>query len=448
LIEVQSKFWKYLSESVSPAPLVILRVVFGLLMFASTLRFMLKAWVHQMYVAPQFFFPYYGFEWVKPLSEWYMYAAFVILLIASLGIAFGFLYRVSSVIFFIVFTYVELIDKTNYLNHYYFVSIISFLLIWVPAHRYFSLDNKIFKMPEINAIPRVYIVIFQLQMALVYFFAGIAKINTDWLLEAQPLNIWLPALSHLPIIGGILSYKWTAYIAAWFSCIYDLFIAYFLWNKKTTHIAYVFVVIFHLLTAMFFNIGMFPYIMMCITLIFLKPSFHLAIINRLKTIFRYQGSMKAVAYNTISKPIIILFLIHFLLQLFLPFRYLFYKQPLFWAEQGYRFSWRVMLMEKAGTTFFTVKDQTNHFEEEVNNREHLNYMQEKMMSTQPDMILQYAHYLKQVYEHKNWKDVKVYVKSYVTINGSGTRPFVNDTVDLTSIQFDLKEKVWLMPYHQ
>jgi hypothetical protein len=36
--------------------------------------------------------------------------------------------------------------------------------------------------------------------------------------------------------------------------------------------------------------------------------------------------------------------------------YLCYPNELFWTEEGFRFSWRVMLMEKAGYATFKVKD--------------------------------------------------------------------------------------------
>jgi Vitamin K-dependent gamma-carboxylase len=441
------KLLNYIKQPVSIAPLVLLRIVFGLLMFGSTLRFILKGWVNQMYIAPKIYFPYYGFEWVKVLSSEGMYMLFGILLLTSLCIAFGLLYRISCLIFFLVFTYIELIDKTNYLNHYYFVSIIAFLMLLVPAHRNFSLDNKIFNWNEYSVIPKIYILLFQLQMALVYFFAGIAKINSDWLLEALPLKIWLPALSHIPVIGIVLSSSVTAFIASWAGCLYDLLIGFLLFNKRTSTFAYVLVVLFHLCTALFFNIGMFPYIMICITIIFLKPTIHLAIINRLKAMLHYQRSKRSIAFVAVPNVFAIILLVHFCIQIFVPFRYLLYQGNLFWHEQGYRFSWRVMLMEKAGASFFTVVDSNNKFNEEVTNREHLNYMQEKMMSTQPDMLLQYAHYLKSVYAKKGFVNPKVYVKSYVTLNGSGSRLFVYDTVNLAAQSIDLKQKNWLMPFH-
>ena len=136
------KLRTYLQAQVSIAPLTSFRILFGGVMLISVLRFMLKGWVNDLYVAPKFFFSYYGFEWVKPLGELGMYAVFAVMALSCLGIALGAFYRISSITFFLTWTYVELLDVTNYLNHYYFVSIAAFLLIWVPAAHNFSLDAK------------------------------------------------------------------------------------------------------------------------------------------------------------------------------------------------------------------------------------------------------------------------------------------------------------------
>jgi hypothetical protein len=278
----------YLRENTSIAPLVIFRIAFGALMFLSTLRFIVKGWVHSMYVAPKMFFPFYGFEWVKPLPETGMYLVFALLLLSSLCVLLGAFYRYSISLFFLLFTYVELIDKTNYLNHYYFVSLVSFLMIFVPAGSAFSLDNKLFKRGERNEIPRFFIVILQLQMFVVYFFAGVAKINYDWLVNAEPLKTWLPAFSHYPLVGQFMESDITAYLFAWFACIYDLLIGFFLFSRRAVKYAYLFVILFHVATSLFFNIGMFPYIMMTITLIFFKEDFH----QRLLQIWKTGGSRK------------------------------------------------------------------------------------------------------------------------------------------------------------
>ena len=131
-----------MEQPVSIAPLVVFRVIFGLLMLFSTIRYMAMGWVDSQLIDPILHFSYFGFDWIKPLPGYGMYFIFGCLILTSVGITLGAFYRFSTLLFFCCFTYVELIDITYYLNHYYFVSIVAFLLIFVPAHRSFSFDVK------------------------------------------------------------------------------------------------------------------------------------------------------------------------------------------------------------------------------------------------------------------------------------------------------------------
>lgn len=443
---------RYLEHPVSIAPLVFLRIAFGAVMFFSMIRFILNGWIEELYILPKFYFPYHGFEWVKPLGATGMYTVFGIMAVSSLLVMIGLFYRVSIITFFISFTYVELIDKTNYLNHYYFVSIISFLLILVPAHRSFSID--IIRKPslKITSIPGWIVGIFKLQMIIVYLYAGIAKLNYDWLIQALPLKIWLPAHADMPVIGSLLDELWVAYFFSWFGAIYDLTIPFFLLFRKTRGIAYIFVIIFHLATALLFQIGMFPYIMIVMTLIFFSEEFHDKSLSRLKVIFKsdkQQDQSFSYSISVVKRRILLLVLsLYFLLQVLIPFRFLLYPGKLFWTEQGYRFSWRVMLMEKGGTAFFYVKDPETSKQCEVTNCDYLTPNQEKMMATQPDMILQFTHFLKEEYKKKGIKDPVINVESYVTLNGSGSRPFIDSSIDLSKEQESFLPKPWILPFNE
>ncbi|MDB5115550.1 MAG: deoxyribonuclease HsdR, partial [Mucilaginibacter sp.] len=202
---VKRSFNSFFNASKHIAPLAVLRMAFGSIMLISAIRFVLKGWISAYYIKPRFHFTFYGFDWVKPLGETGMYALFAVLILAALFITIGLFYRAAIVTYFLCFTYVELIDKTTYLNHYYFISVMAFLMILVPANRYFSVDTIRQPTIAVTRIPAWTINIFKLQLVLVYFFAGVSKLNYDWLIAAMPLKIWLPANSQLPIIGGLLT---------------------------------------------------------------------------------------------------------------------------------------------------------------------------------------------------------------------------------------------------
>ncbi len=451
---------KYLTSQTSIAPLAVFRALFGFIMLVSTIRFAANGWIYDLYIKPDFFFTFYGFDWVTPLGETGMYLLFIVMGLAALGIMLGSFYRFAAVLFFLSFTYVELIDKTNYLNHYYFVSIISFLLMLVPAHRSFSLD--VIRKPELkcDTVPAWMVNIFKLQLGIVYVYAGAAKLNPDWLFNAMPMKIWLPANAHLPIIGWLFDYEITAYLFSWAGAIYDLTIAFFLLYKPTRIVAYVSVIIFHMLTYFLFQIGMFPFIMILSTLIFFSADFHRMLIRKAKQLWRSlefnqenadQLGEKTgpVALSRQTSSIVAgILILHFLLQLLVPLRFALYPGNLFWTEQGYRFSWRVMLMEKAGYTTFQVHNPETNRRWEVANWDYLTQNQEKMMSTQPDMILQFAHYLEQQYRQQGMNNVKITAESYVTLNGRRSKLMIDPTVDLTEVERGFADKQWILPFNK
>ena len=445
-----------LNSPVSIAPLAVFRVLFGFIMLVSIIRFALNGWIKSLYIDPQYYFTFYGFEWVKPLGDPGMYAIFTLMGVAALAVMLGYKYRLATVLFFLSFTYVELIDKTNYLNHYYFVSIISFLMIWLPAHRSFSLDVWLNPSLEVKKVPAWTILVIKLQLAIVYLYAGAAKLNPDWLLQAMPLKIWLPANAHLPIIGSLLDHPWAPYVFSWAGAFYDLTIVFFLLFRSTRILAYATVVVFHLMTAILFQIGMFPYIMILATLIFFPATFHEKLLTRLnvfwdKSVGKSSQWTPSIQKATLSlspmanRWLVVLLAVHFTLQLLIPLRSKLYPGELFWTEQGYRFSWRVMLMEKAGYAIFHVTDPQSGRTWEVANWEYLTPNQEKMMATQPDMILQFAHYLEKHYQDLGMEDVKITAECYVTLNGRRSRLFIDPQVDLTKVREGFTHKNWVLP---
>ncbi len=440
----------YLQKYTSAAPLAVFRAIFGLMLLISTGRFVALGWVKELYISPRFFFPFYGFEFVRPLGQW-TYLLFVVCGICMLLVAIGWYYRVASVALFVSFTYIELIDKSTYLNHYYFVSLLCFMLMFLPAHTMFSVDAYRNKALRAGKIPAWCIGSIRLIVCLLYFYAGIAKLNSDWLLQALPLKIWLPAKNDIPIMGPVFNHPVTAYLFSWAGCLYDLTVGFLLWNARTRPFAYASVVIFHLLTSLLFPIGMFPYVMIVTALVFFPARFHQKLIDRVGTILGMPAAVirpsSLYRFSALLQPVIYtVFTVFFVFQITFPFRYLFYANELFWTEEGYRFSWRVMLMEKAGYTQFTVTDAAGK-RQIVNNNDFLTRLQEKMMSTQPDMILQYAHMLRDHYAARGFIRPQVYVDSYVALNGRTGQPLIAPDVDLARQTDSFRHKSWITPFN-
>ena len=222
----------------------LFRILFGLVCLAGIVRFFAHGWVSELHVEPAHHFTYLGFGWVTPWPGWGMHLHFALLGVLALGIAIGYRYRVGDALaFFLGFTYVELLDKTNYLNHYYMVSLISFLMVFLPLHRSLSVDRWLAERGGSSptgcawgSVPAATLWVLRAQVALVYLFADIAKLNPDWLLEAQPLRIWLHHHTDLPLVGPPMSDLWVAYAMSWTGAFFDLtIVGWLLWRRTRVY---------------------------------------------------------------------------------------------------------------------------------------------------------------------------------------------------------------------
>lgn len=441
---------KYLLTPVKAAPLAVFRLLFGCLMVFSTIRFVSQNWVEKYYITPQFHFKYYGFEFVQAFG-YYTYIIYAITLLAAIGMVIGYRYRLSAILFFLSFTYCELIDKTYYLNHYYFVSLIGFLLIFLPANCYFSIDALKNKKIAFRRIPRFNIFAIQIMLAIVYFYAGLAKMNSDWLLKATPLNIWLPSRDYIPLLGNLFQTKCMPYVMSWSGMLYDLTIPFLLFYRRTRVFAFIVVVVFHILTRVLFPIGIFPYVMIFSTLIFFDAAVHEKIINVISRLFKIRKKQSDTTLHwrpkLRNKALVFLLSVFFVVQLVFPFRYLFYPDELFWTEEGYRYSWRVMLIEKGGYLQYKVVNPKTKSWFYVDHEKFLTDYQKKQIRTQADFILEFAHFLQAHYKAKGIEEPEIFVESFIALNGRLSKRFIDPTVDLTKVKDSWQHKEWILPFN-
>ncbi len=404
-------------------------------------RFILKGWISDFYEAPAYFFSYYGFSWASPPPQPFLNGIYYLLLLLAVLIMLGLFFRTAIVFFFLLFTYTELWDKTVYLNHYYLISLLSFLMSFMPMNAVASLDclyNRGRRLtPESGAF---FSFLLKMQVGSVYFFGGIAKIGSDWLFLAQPLKIWLSANAHLPVIGSLLVQPLTAYAASWLAMIFDLSAPFLLYFSKTRPWIYPVVILFHIFTALLFPIGMFPWFMCVFTLVFFPSGWHKRIMTTLFPGSQFQPARAEQAPAATARGLAALF---FFFQVLMPFRAWLYPGNLLWHEQGFRFSWRIMLMEKNGTLeyFVRVKDTGKEFL--VSPSGFLTPRQVHQMSFQPDMILQFAHYLHAFYLESGVGDTEIRASCYVSLNGKPSRLLIDPDTDLAAQKAGWHRKSWI-----
>ncbi|HEY1101019.1 MAG TPA: HTTM domain-containing protein, partial [Myxococcota bacterium] len=261
----------WLNAPVDAAALAAFRVAVGLMVTVSAVRFIVYGWVDDFFVKPTFFFKHLGFAWVPVPSSTTVHALFWMLVALGVLVTLGLFYRVAIVALFIGFSWVQLMDATNYLNHYYLVSLLLLLLSTMPLGDAYGLDGRR-RRTSISTLPRWMTVVLRLQVGCVYFYAGLAKLDADWLLHAQPLGIWLTSRTSMPLVGPLLAQWWAPWLFSWCGFLFDTSIVFLLLWSRTRLLAYVAVVVFHSLTMALFPIGMFPVIMMVAALVFFSSS--------------------------------------------------------------------------------------------------------------------------------------------------------------------------------
>ncbi|BDD00863.1 type I deoxyribonuclease HsdR (plasmid) [Persicobacter psychrovividus] len=442
VIKALKNGWQQQWATINVFPLVVFRIIFGLLMAFALLRMEYFGWIDAHLINPEFHFSYWGFEWVQPLGYWGTHGLVAMGVLAALGIASGFQYRLSAILFFVSWTYLSLIDKTWYLNHYYFVSLVSFILMLISPHHFCSLDVYFRRVQPDHLVQSWQVNSLRLMLGMVYFFAGVAKIKGDWLWEAQPLKIWLQARTDLPVIGGAFDWFWVPYFFCWAGMFYDLLIPFGLSNRKSRPFAYVAVVVFHVMTWLLFNIGVFPWVMIASTLIFFTAEDWAA----------WSNICRFIPKNSQAQPLkgrqqwmVAILLPFFALQIFLPLRHFLTSGNVLWTEQGYRYAWHVMLMEKNGHCTFIVKDEETDARWEVLPRQYLLPAQEQQMAFQPDMILEFAHFLGEVYRKKGVREPVVTVEAYASLNGRRSRLLIDPQVNLMETKDLLWGNDWILP---
>jgi hypothetical protein len=411
----------HLTAPVDAASVALFRRVFGVLALVVTIRFVAMGSIADHFQTPTHFFHYLGFSWVTPWPGIGMYLHYGAMGVLALMIIANRAPRFATGAFGALFTYAHLIDKTNYLNHYYLVACLCFVLTLLPAP---ALRIR-------SQVPRWVVYVLRAQIGLVYVFGGIAKLKYDWLFEAQPMTIWLSA-------NGITA-SWLAFAAAWAGLVFDLSIVPLLLWRRSRPLAYVAVIAFHVITSQLFVLGMFPWIMIGCSLIFLPPDWPHRLLGR-------PALPRSTPVARSHRAIPILLAGYFVLQLALPLRHLAYPGNMCWTEQGFRFAWHVMVMEKDGSVVLHVREAATDRHWDVAPAQYLTRYQTRMMATQPDMILELAHIVADDFRARGVVDPIVTVDAFVSLNGRRRARLIDPDVDLARISDGLGAASWILPY--
>jgi len=418
---------------VAISSLVAFRIVFGAIMFWEVTRYFKYEWIYRYWVEPDFNFSYAPFNF-QPLPEQYMYMLWYALGALAIFILIGFLYRISTVLFFILFSYTFLLEQARYLNHFYLVVILSFIMMLLPAHKSFSLDSLLFKKIRSSVAPNWSLWLVRFTIAVPYFFGGIAKINPDWL-RGYPMSNWLLSDMDFPIIGQYFDQRWMVVLMSYSGMLLDLLIVPALLFKRTRLMGLIVISLFHLMNDQLFTIGIFPWFMMLASSIYFAPDWPKKLVAKITgTHIQAKSVIKdfKVPSLTVQKGILFGLALFALTLILTPFRHLVIPGNVHWTEEGHRYSWHMKLRGKSGITRFYVEDENTAERIQVPLEDFIEEWQANKMDSKPYMIWELAQHIKDEFRIMG-SNVGVYVDAWASLNGRAYQQLIEPNFDITQV---------------
>ena len=429
----------WLFKHIDNSALIVFRIIFGLLCFLESVGAIFTGWIKRTLVDPDFTFNFIGFEFLQPLPGNGMYYYYAVMGVFGLLIMVGYKYRFSMFAFALMWSATYLMQKSSYNNHYYLLMLLSGIMVFLPANRYASIDAKL--NPEIKSysMPQWCRWVIILQLFIVYTYASIAKLYPDWL-DATVIESLMKGKKNYFLVGDFLQQKWLHHILAYGGILFDGLIIPLLLFKPTRKYAFMASIFFHLFNSVIFQIGIFPYLSLAFSLFFFSSEKIQKLFLKKKPYY----TSKNVSIPKLKTPLIIGFLIYFIIQIGLPLRHHFIEDNVLWTEEGHRLSWRMMLRVKNGQTSYWVENKQTGDRTRINLRNYLSSKQRRSASTKPDVMWQFAQHLKHKFKEQG-QDVAVYIKSKVSVNGKPYKTFINPDIDIANVEWQVfKHSNWIL----
>lgn len=422
------------------------RVAFGAVMANWAWDYLTLGRVTEFYVKPAYHFTYFGLDWIRPWPGDGMYFHFWALLILAVCIAAGFLFRLSSLLFALGFTYVLLLDRTNYQNHYYLIALISWWLPLLPLNQNVSVDAWICSGLRSPTIPAWALWILRFHIALPYFFGGIAKLQSDWLLGA-PLGQMLASKQSWPVVGEWLAGENLAIALAWSGMLFDLLIVPALLYRRTRIPAYCCCIVFHLMNSAIFNIHVFPWFMLVATTLYFAADWPRRLLGGkpLDALKNVRTASVAVPWLKAAWSLALLYVAFHCLW---PLRHHLYTGDACWNERGHHFAWRMMLRGKTVVLGYAVKDKVTGRVVDGNINRFLSKEQSDKFGRDPEMILQFAHFIGDQYRAEFGHDCHVHALVLTSLNGRKPELMIDPNVDLLEVPRGFYARSWVLPQRE
>lgn len=454
--QIWARWISYLQVPVDGAALAVFRILFGTILAIDICIHLKQRWVFYSFVAPKFTFGFVPF--IKPMSEPVMVGIMWGMLACAVFLALGLGYRLATVALCLGLTYFFLLDSTIFLNHTYLICLMSLLMAIVPAHAMWSLDRHLKPAGKGDFVPRWSMMILKAQLFIVYMYGAIWKLNPDWMsgLVCEQFMYTSPVAERFPVVQEL----WFAKFLAFGGIGVDSLVPILLVIPQTWWLGAILVVPFHLMNHFLFHIGVFPWFMLGTLALFPPTDWPRKVISFVASKFKSGQKFAASVMNAVPRIgldrstvgfasgslALILFLhVYLLIQLIVPLRHLAYPGNVDWTEEGYFFSWRMMLHQKKTHMVLYQTDPATGVRKKIQLQYYLSRWQRINMSLRPQHTQLFAHWYADKVERETGVRPIITAKILATMHCRPWQDLIDPTVDLASEPIDFKPKSWILP---
>lgn len=419
------------------------------------------------------------FDFLAPLPIEWMYIVYLIMLSGAIGIMLGFFYRISCVMFTVTYWYVFLLDKVSWNNHSYLYGLHGILFLMTDANRYWSIDGLFNKTVRNAHIPVWNYFLFRFQFFLVYFIAGLKKLDADWVGGYSMTSLskhWVFDPFKLVLSDDLID----LIIVHWGGLTIDLFMGYLLFFDATRKLGLFFGTSFHVMNSQIFSIGMFPYAMLASNTMFFWCTWPKTFIKKFPKIMQkylpstedpqtsdhclYEKEQvktegktssaaavkagkkapptKATAYHKIMVGIV---LWYSAVQCFLPYSHFVTKGYNNWTNGLYGYSWD-MMVHSWSTQHVRIEyvdhdtGKVGYLNPEAWSRARLRW------TSHADMLKQYSYCIAEKLRSYGVKNVSLHFDIWRSLNERFQQRLLDPRIDLLTAEWHpFKQTSWLLP---
>jgi len=396
-------------------PLAAFRIGYGLLLLYHFATWWTRAGYYEdpMYLR----FPFQGLEWWPVLPASVLKLLVLAGVLGSTMIALGLFFRYACLAAASIYGYLFLLDSFYFNNHYYLLILMGLLLACTDADRVWAVRRK----KSTAYVPYWNYLILQAQLCIVYFYGGLAKMNTDWMSGR--------------VISFIADHPLQQLVLTWGGLFFDLLIGFLLLWRKTRLVAIGLVIAFNVSNHFIFgDIAAFPLLALLGLLLFLEGKFWGS---------QYFGSWIVVAKKSkLKKPMQgamqFVLIVFFVFQLLFPLRHYFIPGHAEWTGQGHYFSWRMKSFHKQVELTMFAFDRANQKALYPINTGLDDYRVQRIGSM-PHQVNYFARHLKKKLDNLDGADENIGISAdyQVSLNARPMAAAILPSSDLTNEKYRL-----------